>query len=143
MTNTTNIALVQLEVRKVINNHNLTAGLFSRLEEGRISFYANQYKAIMEDSNSTTFEKVQAAQELLVTEGFLKLFKMMQDMGLDTSGMTAGDIVETVLGERLSNKNNVAGAMMGRVDNSLHKAKETTFGLLNRGARWIANKTER
>lgn len=143
MTNTTNIALVQLEVRKVINNYNLTAGLFSRLEEARILFYANQYKAIMEDGNSTTFEKVQASQELLITEGFLKLYKMMQDMGLDTSGMTPADIVETVLGEKLSNKNNVAGAMIGRVDSSLHKAKETTFGFLNKGARWLANKTER
>lgn len=143
MNNNVNVGLVQMEVRKVVTNHQLKDGLFSKLEEHRLDYYATQYRSIMNSAQSTTLEKVQAAQELLAVEGFQKLFKMMHDLGLDTSGMTGGDIIHQTLQEKLQGtRPRMADVMSQKMSIGTNKAVTGTKKGLNKFGSWLASKTQ-
>lgn len=103
---------------------------------------------IIMDEGALDNEIEEAARLRREVKACLQVFGEMEKLGLDTSGMTAADIIETVTGvpiERLQKQ--TAGGVLAQdiLDKSSLAVKATTKVTkqsLNSFGRWLANKTK-
>lgn len=131
---------------------NLLKSRFVAYTELRLVKRMEIYTSIINDQEALDDEIAEAAKCRKEVRELLEIFKTMQSMGLDTDGMTAYDIIDTVL-QANGDKNAdyyakvTPGGMLAQdiMDKSLGVTKTAVDGTkkaLNGFASWLSDKTK-
>ena len=103
--------------------------------------------SIINDPEGDDWEIIEAVRHRMEVKECLKLFDDVRELGLDPSGMTACDLIETVSGERIERLQKqtaggvLASDMMQRTGEVLKKTGAVTKEKTNIFAKWLAEKT--
>lgn len=103
---------------------------------------------IITDPDAMDYEIEEAARLRREVRACLEVFHSVEQLGLDTSGMTACDIIETVSEtsivklQKQTNAGLVAQDVVEKSGKVIKKTTESTKKGLNVFAKWLATKTQ-